>query len=292
VKSVQGAKGVQSGTRYAGVCVLAALLAGGCAGSAPPPPSATERQAATLNQRAARAYEQGDYRRAAAFYEQALRIETSVENTEGIAANALSLARTWQAAGDAAAAHRALDGVLAPGPLPFSPPQRAQAQARKAQLYLDAGDTANAQRWSDEALASCTGCAALPAIQTLRGRVALAATDYATALDWGGKALAAAGPGPGQERERANALRLIGVARIGRGEPQAALAPLEQALELDRGLGLADRIAMDLMALGQARLKLGDRAQAKDYFSRAKNVSVASGDAAGVRAAERALEGR
>ena len=277
-------------------CALAALLACGCAGTAPPP-NATERQANTLNQRAERAFGQGEYRRAAALYEQALRLDAAVENTEGMAANALSLARTWQAAGDAAAAHRALDTVLAEGPLQFAQPHRAEAQARKAQLYLDAGDTANALRWSHEALASCAACPALPAIQALRGRVALAAADYASALEWGGRALATAGAGTGsgearQMHERANALRLIGEARIGRGEHQAALAPLEQALELDRSLGLPGRICADLMALGQLQLKLGNRSRALDYFTRAKNVSAAAGDEAGARAAERAMDNR
>jgi len=288
---VKAMKGVRPGARNAAVCLVAALLAGGCAGGAPPLPNATERQAIALNQRAARAYDRGDYRRAAALYEQAMRFDAAVENTDGMAANALSLARTWQAAGDAAAAHRALDGMLE-GPLQPGQPYRAEAQARKAQLYLDAGDAANARRWSDEALASCAGCAALAAIQTVRGRVALADADYAAALEWGGRALATAGNAAGQARERANALRLIGEARIAGGEHQAALAPLEQALELDRSLGLAARVYADLMALGHAQQKLGKRSLALDYFSRAKNASAAAGDEAAARTAERAMEGR
>lgn len=243
----------------------------------------------SLNQRAARAFEQGDFRRAAVLYEQALRLNAAVENTGGIAANALSLARAHQAAGDAAAAHRALDHVLGDGPLPFTPAQRAEAQARKAQLYLDAGDAAHAREWSDRALASCSDCAALPAILNLRVRAALAAGDHSGALEWAGKALAASADGPA--RERANALRLSGEARFARGEYQAALAPLEQALELDHELGLPARIHSDLMALGRAQLQLGNRAKAREYFTRARGVSTAAGDEAGARAAGRAIEG-
>ena len=274
--------------RGTAVCVLAAVLACACAGNVPPP-NATERQASALNQRAARAFEQGDYRRAAALYEQALRLDAAVENTDGIAANALSLARAWQAAGDTAAAHRALETVLAEGPLAFAPSQRAEAQARKAQLYLDAGDAVGARRWTEAALASCADCAALPAIQALRGRAALAAADHVSALEWAAKALAAAGEG--QPGERANALRLLGEARIAGGEHQAAIAPLEQALALDRNLGRPALICRDLMALGQAHLKLGDRPRALAYFSRAKSVSAAAGDEAGARAASQAMEG-
>lgn len=270
--------------------VLAALLACACA-SVPPPESRTAQQAAALNQRAARAFEQGDYRRATALYEQALRLDAAVENIEGIAANGLSLARAHQAAGDATAAHRVLDELLVEQPLPIEQARRAEAQARKAQLYLDANDTARALEWSDRSLGSCIGCASLPALQGLRGRAALAAGDPAAALDWAGKALAAAGSGIERAGERASALRLAGEARLARGEHQAAMAPLEQALEIDRGLGLPSRIHADLMALGRAHLRLGNRAAARDYFSRARRVGEAANDPAGVRAAERAIEG-
>ena len=270
----------------------AALLACACA-SVEPPQNRSEQQGAALNQRAARAFEQGDYRRAAALYEQALRLNWGVENPEGIAANALSLARAHQAGGDPLAAHRVLDGLLDQGPLAIPQASRSEAQARKAQLYLDANDAARALEWSDRALASCIDCAALPAIQSLRGRVALAAGDHGAALDWAGKALAAtgSGPGPGRAGERANALRLTGEARLARGEPQLAVAPLEQALEIDRGLGLPSRIRLDLMALGRAHLQLGNRAAAREYFVRARRVSEAVNDQAGVSAASRAIEG-
>jgi tetratricopeptide (TPR) repeat protein len=279
---------VSQRARRVAACVLATMLACACA-STTPPPNATERQASALNQRAARAYAQGEYRRAAALYEQALRLDAAVENTDGMAANALSLARTWQAAGDTAAAHRALETVLAEGPLAFAPSQRAEAQARKAQLYLDAGDAAGARHWSEAALASCSDCATLAAIQTLRGRAALAAADHASALEWGARALAAAGDA--QPGERANALRLLGEARTAGGEHQAAIAPLEQALALDRSLGRPALIYRDLMALGQAHLKLGERDRALAYFSRAKSVSAAAGAEADTRAANQAMEG-
>ena len=284
---MRAARNIAAGT-------TAAVLACACASMAPPL-NKTEQQAAAFNQRAARAFDQGDYRRAAALYEQALRLNTGVENTEGIAANALSLARVHQAAGDAVAAHRVLDDLLAEWPLPVPPPRRAEAQARKAQLYLDAGDAARAREWSDKALASCAGCAALPAIQTLRGRAALASGDPAAALDWVSRALSATGPGIGpvtsQASERANALRLAGEARLARGEHHAAVAAIEQALELDRGLGLPSRICLDLMALGRVQKQLGNRAAARDYFTRARSVSAAAGDEAGTRAASRAIEG-
>lgn len=267
-------------------CVVAALLVCACA-SVAPPQNRAEQEAGALNQRAARAYEQRDYRRAAALYAQALRLNTAVENPEGMAVNALSLARAHQAAGDTAAAHRVLDTLLTDGPLPLAPERRAEAQARKAQLYLDANDTAGALAWSAKALASCAECKSLPSIQTLRGRAALAAGESAAALEWAGKALAATS----NSAERANALRLAGEAQLVRGEHRAAITQLAQALELDHALGLPRRIFLDLMALGRAQMGLGNRAAARDFFSRARSVSTAAGDEAGAREAARALEG-
>jgi tetratricopeptide (TPR) repeat protein len=273
--------------RARAACCAAALLACACAGVAPTQ-NRTEQQAAALNQRATRAFDQRDYPRAATLYEQALRLNAAIENTEGIAVNALRLARAHQAGGDAAAAHRVLDGLLADGPLPLPAPLRAEAQARKAQLYLDANDAARSLEWSDKALASCAGCAALPAIQTLRGRVALAAADHGAALDWANKSLTSTGTG--NAGERANAHRLAGEARLARGEHQAAVATLEQALELDRGLGLPARILLDLMALGRTQLAMGNRTAARDYFARALSVGLAANDEGGARTASRAIE--
>ena len=294
------------------------LAAWACAGT-PPAPSRAEQQAIALNARAARAFEQGDYRRARSLYEEALRIDASVENADGIAANALSLARVHQAAGDSAAAHAVLDALLARssagGPLAIAPLRRADALARKAQLYLAAGDLARAAESADRAVALCASCAALPAILNLRGRVALAAREPAAALDWAAKALAAATAERGAtsdgraqradlydarvERgeiydariERANALRLTGEARLARGEAAAALAPLEQALELDRELRRSGRIRLDLMALGRSHAALGNAGAAKEFYSRALAVGAAASDDAGAQEARRALAG-
>jgi len=273
------------GARTTAACLVAMLLACACAGTTPKP-NRTEEQASALNLQAGRAYERGDYPRAAALYERAMTLNKAVENTEGVAINALSLARALQANGDSAGAHLVLDALLADAPLPLSPPRRAEAQARKALLYLDAGDSARALAWSDQALRSCADCPALAAIQTLRGRAALAGGDPATALVWSGRALASnvsAG-------ERANALRLSGEAQLAQSQYRAALAPLEQALALDHAAGLPARIFLDLMALGRAHRELGEHQEARDYFSRARDVSAAAGNEAGARAASSSLE--
>jgi tetratricopeptide (TPR) repeat protein len=246
----------------------------GC-GAAPPAPSKAELQTASLSQRAARANEQGDLRRAQALYAEALRVDTSVENADGIAMNQVNLAAVHQSSGDAEAAHRMLDLALADAPLPAPAARRAEAAARKAQLYFGASDPARAAQWAQKAHEYCAErCAALPAILNLRGRIALAQRDPGAAIGWGTRALAAASTDE-LRTERANAHRLIGEARMARGEHQAAAPSLSQALALDQALGLGAKIELDLVLLARAQEALGNRAAAQDYISRAQAVSAA-----------------
>ena len=113
----------------------------------------------------------------------------------------------------------------------------------------------------------------------MRGRIALAAGDPGAALEWGTKALVASGADD-LRVERANAHRLIGQARLARGEHEAATQALAQSLALDQALGLGARIQMDLELLARAQEALGNRAAAQGYASRAQAVSTALKEAA------------
>jgi len=76
-------------------------------------------------------------------------------------------------------------------------------------------------------------------------------------------------------------LRTLGRARQAQGEPEAALAPLKQALELDREIGDPRKILADLAELARAADAAGDPAAAKDYKERGQAVSRAMNDARG-----------
>jgi tetratricopeptide (TPR) repeat protein len=185
------------------------LALAGCAG-APPAPSRLAEEALGLNQRAAQAYERGDLAKARALYEHALEIDASIDSVEGVAVNLLSLARVDQALGDADAAHRhldrLLDGKAAAG-------WRAEAAARKAQLYLAGGDAARADEWVGRAQSLCGPCRAQAAILNLGARIALARGQPALALQRAERALQL--PATDDVRaERASAQRIIGEAKI------------------------------------------------------------------------------
>jgi tetratricopeptide (TPR) repeat protein len=269
---------------------LSLMLLAAC-GSSPPAPSRIQQQAVEANQRAARAFQDRRFDEARSFYAEALRLDLSVENNDGAAANLLSLARVEQAAGRPGSAHAYLDRLLSGVPVAFAVPHQAQAAARKAQLDLDAAQLSQAADWAARAESLCrqSGCTTLAAILNLRARAALASGDARSALEILQRAPGAADAAGGRA-ERANGLRLAAEARLLLKDPEAAVQALAQALDLDQSLGLPERIYRDLMLLGQAAGQMGRRDEARSYYQRALTVSAASGDAGAQRQAREQLD--
>jgi hypothetical protein len=269
---------------------LAAVLLVACAAAPLPEPARTQRQAIALNQSARVAFERGDLARARQLYEQALAADTSIENADGIAMNALSLAHVNQLLGEPDAAQRYLDRLLEDSEPPIPRERKAEAAARKAQLALASNDTTAADRWADAGLNLCAGaCAAQAALLNLHARAALARADASAAIEWATRAQSTATDERGRA-ERANALRVIGEARLALGEQRAATQALDQALALDKALALPQRIYSDLMLLGRAHAALGERETARGYFRRSLAVANAAKDADGARQAQTALD--
>lgn len=267
-----------------------AIVLVACVGQPQPEPARTQRQAIVLNQSARAAFERGNLLRARQLYEQALAADASIENAEGIVMNALSLAHVHQLLGEPDAAQRYLDRLLEDTAPPIPRARKAEAAARKAQLALGAGDAAAAERWAETGLTLCANaCAAQAALLNLRARAALARADNSAAIEWAARALSAATDERGRT-ERANALRVIGEARLVLGEQRAAIQAFEQALALDQALGLPQRIYSDLMLLGRAHAELGEREAARGYFRRSLAVANAAKDADGARQAQAALD--
>jgi tetratricopeptide (TPR) repeat protein len=260
-------------------------------GSAPPASNRVQQEAISANQRAARAYQQDRIEQARSLYEEALRLDLSIENADGAAVNLLSLARVEQAAGRADAAHGYLDRVLSGAPPGFAASRQAEASARKAQLYLAARELAHAASSAAQAEQLCqrSDCMALPAILNLRALAALRSGDAEGALRFSQRALAAA-DGKGARAERANGLRLAGEAHLARREPEPALQALGEALLLDQSLGESQRIFRDLMLLGEATEQQGRRDDARAYYQRALTVGAAGGDPAAQREARAQLD--
>ena len=257
------------------------------------PLAARQAEAIEANRRAELRFRGGDFDGAVWQYQEALRIAQSIEDVEGIAANAINLSIAYQRLGKHAEARASLAPVLDQSRLSFPSARLAQAALRRAVLDFDERRHADAAEWLEKAVTWCgqPGCALSSAINNVSGLLALEAgrTDAAAAS---ARAALEASRRSGDRVEAANAMRLLGNVAIRSGDAAAALAALSEALAIDRELALPRKIYLDLVSLGRASAQGGERARARTYYERALAVSAADRDALGtaeVRGLIRAL---
>lgn len=260
----------------AAVVVLVAGCGGGKATVNASNTSLAQSRLAQAETRAAGFSKSGDYQNAARQYAEALRIATSLENADAIAANAINLSVVSQWLGRDNDARAALDAVLNDPHTAFSERRKIQAELRRAIVELSTGNAAAATVWAGQAQSRCaaTSCEYAAAILNVRaqiefdsGRAAEAAQLAASAADRARSS--------GSQVETANALRTLGRARFAQGQPAAAMEPLKAALEIDREVGDPRKILADLADLSRAAEAAGDAAAARDYRERGLAVSRA-----------------
>lgn len=273
--------------------VLAFLAAGllfGC--SQPPKATTAARQEAAIeaNRKGESYVRHGELENAARSYREALRLSQSLEDPEGIAANAINLSIVRQRQGRFKDARASLAAVLEQPNLRFSPSRLAEVSLRHALLDLDEKRFSAAQEWLSRSNQYCDErCPLTAAIHNVRAQLALQAgraEDARAAARSAHDASRAAG----DRIELANALRLLGISALQRGDAAAARAHLEQALAIDREIGAPRKIALDLLALGRAAALDGERDAARAYYARALAVSEADRDHAGVAEARAMLD--
>jgi tetratricopeptide (TPR) repeat protein len=255
-----------------------ALLAG--CGSQPAKPKPAQASAAIeANRRAEAQLRAGDLDGAARSYREALRASQSLEDADGIAANAVNLSIVYQRLGKPAEARASLAPVLEHPRLKFPPERLAQAALRRSLIDLDERRYAGAGEWAGRAESQCNGaCSLSAAIQNVKSQLALEAGQTDDAAASAGRALAAS-RASGDRSEEANALRLLGISAVRSGDTAAAHAHLVSALEIDRELAAPRKIWLDLVWLGRISAMRGERDSARGYYERALAVSEADRDA-------------
>lgn len=229
-------------------------------------------QAAEFNQRAQHAFRHGEYEQAATLYERALQVDMAIEHADGIAINTLNLARVNQVRGQPALAEHLLDRLLDDQALHFAPAYLTEAAVQKSLLRLRAEDAAAASIWLDRAVSWCNpDCKLNGVIANVRAGIALQGQDGAQALSWSERAAAENRDVP---LEYANALRLQASARMLQKAPDAALPLAEEALRIDKALGLPEKIRQDLLLLAQVQERRGQPELAAQYRERAARIAA------------------
>ena len=263
----------------AGLVLLVAACGGGKATNNNGVSNNTSLSQSRLTQaetRAAGFSKSGDYQNAARQYGEALRIATTLENAEAIAANAINLSIVSQWLGRDNDARAALDAVLADSHTAFSERRKIQAELRRAIVELGGGNTGAAAIWAGQAQSRCnaTSCEYAAGILNVRAQIELESGHNAEAGQLAQSA-AERSRSSGSQVELANALRTLGRARFAQSQYAAAMEPLKQALEIDRDGGDPRKILADLADLSRAAEAAGDAAAAKDYKERGLAVSRA-----------------
>ena len=234
------------------------------------------------NRRADAYLRSGNLESAARYYREAIRLAQSVEDAEGIAANAINLSIVYQRLGKLNDARASLAPLFEQSRLSFSSDRLAQAALRRSILDLEERHLASSSEWADRAASHCgqRGCAVAAAIHNVKGQLALEAgrLDSAAAS---AKAALEASRTSGDRAEAANALRLLGVIAIRAGDAGGATGYLGEALAIDRELAAPRKIYLDLIGLGRASALRGDRGAARSFYERARVVSEADRDAKG-----------
>jgi tetratricopeptide (TPR) repeat protein len=253
------------------------LLLFGC-GSMPPALSDAHMNAIEFNHRADRAFKNSDYKKAGILYNEALKVNRSIENIDGIALNLINLAAVYRKTGDKEIANRCVDEILNSS-IPFSQHHLSEAAYIKAIIYMDDGHHNSSQTWLDKALSFCKNaeCSIEGRIYNLKSRISLlnGNTDYAVTYAY--KALEMNKKNDDRQ-EAANSLRLIADAKTSAGEYDDAKRLYEDALDIDKSLGLSKKIVRDLMGIGNALMKQGRHKDACMYFKRAISANKNHGD--------------
>ena len=269
---------------------LAGALLASCAQAPAPLAAARPTAAMEANRRAESTLRAGDLDGAALHYREALRVSQSLEDAEGIAANAINLSVVYQRQGKYAEARASLAPLLERATLNYAPVRQAQAALRRAVLDLDERRHAGASEWAERAAAWCgRPCGLTAAIENVKGQLALE-TGRHDAASASARTALAAGRAAGDRAEAANALRLLGMAAIFAGDGATALVHLREALDIDRDLGMPRKIFLDLAGLGRASALRGESAAARAYYERALAVSTAGRDAAGAAEARALID--
>ncbi len=242
------------------------LALSACSSPAPPRPPAAVERASSADHEAKRALSDGDLPVARNLFEQSLRLQQSLDNLPGVAIAAINLAYVHHKMNNDAAALRLLDGIVQDRLVPYPADLRALAAFRRAVILVD-GASKDAPAAVETAVQLCAAsCTYTPGLYNLRARLALAGKDYAAAAGFAKSAADAAGD---SKEELANARRNQAAAESALGQPAPALEHYLAALELDKQLGLARRIADDLGGVSRALEKLGRKDEAAAYARRA-----------------------
>lgn len=246
----------------------------GCGGKSVTLLSGTQQDAIKYNQRGIKAEARGDRESALDDFNESLRINGAIENTDGMVVALVNISRVNRYIGDIDAARRAIDraiDLITPRSPLFS-----EVAYEKSKVSLQSKDLTDAREWAVKSIAAETGSKQgsrlnlLARILYLEGQFTEAGEKAKEALTLNRKAKL--------REEEANSLRLLGGIFTSTKRPGEALEAYKQALALDKALGKSRKIAGDLRGLALLHVSLNEPEQTMRLYQRAYAVSLNDGD--------------
>lgn len=253
------------------VWVAAALLAA-CAGQQVEEPPLLARRVAELGKEGQDAYFKGDLVRARRLFELALRDARQVEDSAGVVAMSLNLARVQRESGDSAGALARLEKLpdWQRGAIPAA--LAAELDLASATLLADGGRRDESLSRLEVLRGRCAAdCNLAIGIDSLQARLLLEGGEAQRALDLASQALGRYSAHRNRA-ERANLLRVQGEASRALGDLPSSRKALEAALALDKALAQPAKIALDLQALAETALAAGDASAHAHYLARRNEI--------------------
>lgn len=289
-----------------GVLVVAGSLEG-CS-SAPKAPEGLyeeRNRAAALAKLGDGFMAKAQYADALKYYEDALKLDSSLDDLPGVSASRASMGRAYLASGEMDAARQEFQTALEYGRYALSSRAQSVAMAGLGEIAFASGAKEEALADFEEALALAGRPLAAGAAGT--GAAGVAADDKPLAVALHDRAVVKAALGRAPEAiadfEKAQALNAkarrwaelganryaLASALAGQGKTEAALAAALGALDADKRGENARAVPLDLAAAASLSQRLGKGAEAWDYWRRCFDSGLSADDAASVRKALTAL---
>ena len=268
--------------------ILVYMLIVGCS-STPPALSINNQKILKLNQDAAYSFKKGEYRNAYNHYKESLKLGRSIENVDSISISLINLAIVCRKLGDRDNAYMYVDEILDNPDNINTTSQSTRAALIKAMLHMDDGEYDAALKWTDKALYSNSDedYDVKGKIYNLNSKIALLKGDENSAIMLGIEGFK---HNNNDQLEAANSLRLVAEAKARLNEFLDAKRYFEDALVIDKALGLSNKIASDLIGIGNTHFNQGMYVDAVKYYQRALSVQGENGNAQDIKQTREMIE--
>jgi tetratricopeptide (TPR) repeat protein len=261
-------------TMLAAALCLTSMTICGCFGAAQPAKRPeVHLKAEKLLEQAIRAEQKNEIALSKSLLEEAVRLSSSVEQTESTVTALINLARLQRVHLNPKDAAATIDAAL----LKLNPQMSMYAEAaqEKALILLTTGNLALAEQWARNSVESERG-GELGRRMNLSGRILLLQARDHEAAEMVKRALQL-NISSGVVEEQANSLRMLGIIARNSKNYKDSQKLLTEALQLDKDIAASGKIAADLEELAVTASAVGNKDQAAGFLQRAYSVHHAAG---------------